>query len=161
MSEIQYVIGDATQPVGDDVRLIAHICNTEGAWGAGFTGAVSNRWDTPEKSYRNWAKKKGFPESSFGLGAIEVVQVELKVFVVNMIAQTLGWSKEFGPPIRYEALRECLRKLAKRAKIYNASVHMPRIGAGLAGGSWDVIEGIIKETLVAQGVSVTVYDLPS
>jgi O-acetyl-ADP-ribose deacetylase (regulator of RNase III) len=161
VSEIQYVIGDATRPVGKDVRVVAHICNTEGVWGAGFTGAVSNRWDTPEKSYRNWYEKKGFPTSSFGLGAIEVVQVEYTVFVANMLAETLGWSKEFGPPIRYEALSECLRKLAKRAKIYNASVHMPRIGAGLAGGSWDVIEGLIQEALVDQGVSVTVYDLPS
>jgi hypothetical protein len=36
---------------------------------------------------------------------------------------------------------------------------MPRIGVGLGGGSWPVIEGIIRETLCSKGVSVFVYDL--
>jgi O-acetyl-ADP-ribose deacetylase (regulator of RNase III) len=161
VSEIQYVVGDATHPVGDGVKFLCHVCNDMGAWGAGFVLAVSSRWGTPEKSYRLWAKSKFSPDSTFRLGAIELVQVEPMVFVANMIAQTLGWSSLQGPPIRYEALSECLHKLAQNAKIYNASVHMPRIGAGLAGGSWSKIEEIIKESLVDEGVSVTVYDLPS
>ena len=33
---------------------------------------------------------------------------------------------------------------------------MPRIGAGQSGGSWDTVEEIIRNTLVAQGVLVTV-----
>jgi O-acetyl-ADP-ribose deacetylase (regulator of RNase III) len=35
---------------------------------------------------------------------------------------------------------------------------MPRIGCGLAGGSWEEIEPIIKRTLTDQGVEVVVYD---
>jgi hypothetical protein len=35
---------------------------------------------------------------------------------------------------------------------------MPRIGCGLAGGKWEEIEPIIKETLVKAGLSITVYD---
>jgi hypothetical protein len=35
---------------------------------------------------------------------------------------------------------------------------MPRIGCGLAGGTWDKIEPLIRETLCAAGVPVTVYD---
>jgi hypothetical protein len=37
---------------------------------------------------------------------------------------------------------------------------MPRIGTGLAGGSWPVVEEIIGETLTQAGIRVTVYDLP-
>jgi hypothetical protein len=40
-----------------------------------------------------------------------------------------------------------------------ASVHMPRIGCGLAGGKWEEIEPIIERTLVAKGMTVVVYDL--
>jgi hypothetical protein len=47
--------------------------------------------------------------------------------------------------------------LARRA---GASIHMPRIGSGLAGGSWEVVEEIVEETLCRQGLRVTVYDLP-
>ncbi len=37
---------------------------------------------------------------------------------------------------------------------------MPRIGAGQSGGSWDTIEELIRDTIAAQGIPVTVYDLP-
>jgi hypothetical protein len=40
----------------------------------------------------------------------------------------------------------------------NAAVHMPRIGCGLAGGTWDKIEPLIDENLADKGVEVTVYD---
>ena len=38
---------------------------------------------------------------------------------------------------------------------------MPRIGTGEAGGSWNIVEGIIQDALVSRGIRVTVYDLPS
>jgi hypothetical protein len=35
---------------------------------------------------------------------------------------------------------------------------MPRIGTGLAGGNWAMIEPIIQQQLCNQGLDVTVYD---
>ncbi|WP_436847462.1 hypothetical protein [Streptomyces aureus] len=37
-------------------------------------------------------------------------------------------------------------------------MHMPRIGCGLAGGSWSRVEPLVTERLVRRGLSVTVYD---
>jgi hypothetical protein len=51
--------------------------------------------------------------------------------------------------------------VAAFARQQGASVHMPRIGAGLAGGKWDVISQIVEDELTAKGIPVTVYDLPS
>lgn len=65
------------------------------------------------------------------------------------------------PPVRYEAIREGLRATAVFAREQGASVHMPRIGAGLGGGRWEVISAIIEEELADQDVEVTVYDLPT
>ena len=61
-------------------------------------------------------------------------------------------------PLRDEAVRACLKSLAVRARELKASVHMPRIGCGLAVGRWEEIEPIISEELLAEGVDVTVYD---
>jgi O-acetyl-ADP-ribose deacetylase (regulator of RNase III) len=47
--------------------------------------------------------------------------------------------------------------VAARAKKAGASIHMPRIGCGLGGGTWDMIEPILLET--CEGLEVTVYDL--
>ena len=49
-------------------------------------------------------------------------------------------------------------KLAVEAKNLKASVHMPRIGCGLAGGKWEAIEPIITDELTSQGIEVSVYD---
>ncbi len=144
---ITYLTGDATKPVGDGNKIIAHVCNDVGAWGAGFVLAVSARWPQPEAAYRG---------DFVYLGESHFVDVEPDIAVANMVAQTLG-----GPhPLKYNALRCCLQEVASEAQLWRASVHMPRIGCGLAGGSWDKVEPLIQETLVAAGVEVYVYDLP-
>ena len=64
------------------------------------------------------------------------------------------------PPVRYEAIDKALDALAGHALRLDASVHMPRIGAGLAGGDWTQIEPLLLMRLCVRGVDVTVYDLP-
>jgi O-acetyl-ADP-ribose deacetylase (regulator of RNase III) len=63
-----------------------------------------------------------------------------------------------GPPVRYQAIEQCLRTLSDHALELRASVHMPRIGCGLAGGRWDRIEPLILAELCERDVSVTIYD---
>lgn len=151
---VVYLKGDATAPAADGVKIIAHICNDIGGWGAGFVLAVSKKWKAPEQDYRQWHKSG----DGFALGELRLVPVSPDTFVANMIAQR-GVKADNGiPPIRYEALRECLAKLAVQAAELKAGVHMPRIGCGLAGGSWDMVEPLIRGTLVEKGIAVFVYD---
>ena len=156
--QINYLKGDATKPQGDGPKYIVHVCNDIGAWGRGFVLALSRRWTLPERSYRNSFRRRAIPI----LGEIQLVPVEDDITVVNMIAQRGIRPSKGGPPIRYPALEGCLGKVAKHIKESGKpiSVHMPRIGAGLAGGDWEKIEQIIKDQLVSQGIEVTVYDLP-
>ena len=76
-----------------------------------------------------------------------------------MIAQH-GYGESSKPRIRYAALKNCLEKLKGFAKDKSATVHMPRIGTGFAGGNWSYISELIDEVLVRDGVAVTVYSLP-
>ena len=156
MSSIRYVKGDATQPQAKGNRIIAHICNDLGGWGKGFVLAVSKRWPEPEAAYRSWHKDRS--KNAFSLGAVQLIQVEPYIWVANMVAQHGMKTGSKGSPIRYEAVRLCLAKVAAQASELVASVHMPRIGCGLAGGRWEDIEPIIDEELVSKGIEVTVYD---
>jgi O-acetyl-ADP-ribose deacetylase (regulator of RNase III) len=153
--EIHYCIGDATAPSAPGNKIIAHICNDVGGWGKGFVAALSRRWPQPAEAYREWFRQG----QGFELGAVQFVPVAPDIWVANMIAQHGLKPEKDIPPIRYEALRTCLRKVADKAKEWQASVHMPRIGCGLAGGEWSRIEPILIETLCQQGIEVTVYDL--
>jgi O-acetyl-ADP-ribose deacetylase (regulator of RNase III) len=153
---IQYVQGDATAPPGKGAKLLAHICNDRGKWGKGFVLALSRRWPEPEAAYRDWYRSRG--QNDFALGAVQFVQVRPDLCVANMVAQEGMTAKAGVPPIRYAALEQCLSKLAAKARELNASVHMPRIGCGLAGGKWEEIEPLLVKTLGESGVPVTVYD---
>ncbi|WP_405553791.1 macro domain-containing protein [Streptomyces canus] len=156
MGEITYIRGDATAPSVKGTKLIAHVCNDIGGWGKGFVVAVSRRWPEPEAAYRAWHRRRA--SNDFGLGAVQFVQVEPYVWVANMVGQRGIRSGSKGVPVRYEAIDAALGRLADKALDLNASVHMPRIGCGLAGGTWSRVEPLIKERLVKRGVAVTVYD---
>lgn len=155
MKTLSYLNGDATNPQAEGNKIIAHICNDIGGWGKGFVLAISKKWNTPEKEYRNWFKT----DVNFNLGEIQLVNVETEIWIANMIGQHKIITNSKGiPPIRYRAVEECLEKLSNEALKLNASVHMPRIGCGLAGGKWEEIEPIINRSLLKNNVEVYVYD---
>jgi O-acetyl-ADP-ribose deacetylase (regulator of RNase III) len=156
MAEITYVRGDATVPSVKGVKVIAHVCNDIGGWGKGFVLALSRRWPQPETAYRAWHRERA--SNDFGLGAVQYVQVEPYVWVANMVGQRGVRTGSKGVPVRYEAIDAALARLADRAAELGASVHMPRIGCGLAGGTWSRIEPLVTERLTGRGIAVTVYD---
>ncbi|MFD8631558.1 macro domain-containing protein [Streptomyces sp. NPDC059533] len=156
MKPLRIIAGDATSPQAKGPKIIAHVCNDLGGWGKGFVLAVSKRWPEPEKAFRTW--HRGRSGNDFGLGAVQLVRVKPDVWVANMVGQRGMRTGSGGPPIRYDAVERCLIALAGHAAELGASVHMPRIGCGLAGGTWTRIEPLINERLCAQDVEVTVYD---
>lgn len=152
--KIRYLKGDATNPQTDGKKIIVHICNDIGAWGKGFVLAISKRWTKPEQEYRKWIKEGG----NFGLGEVQFVTVDSDITIANMIGQRGIRSSKQSVPIRYESVNDCLQKVGEKAVEIGASVHMPRIGCGLAGGKWELIEPLINVTLVDKGIDVFVYD---
>lgn len=154
---INYVSGDATSPIGDGPKIIVHVCNDIGGWGRGFVVALSKRWPEPEQRYRAW--HRGEEDISFALGEVQFVEVAVNIWVANLIGQRDVRTVGGIPPVRYNAIRNGLKKVAAEAARLNASVHMPRIGCGLAGGKWEEVGKIVEEEFVARDVPVTVYDL--
>ena len=154
--KITYQQGDATQP--EQQSIIVHVCNNAGGWGSGFVVALSNTDKTPETDYRTWAKNgkqsTGIP---FELGQIQLTRHQDNL-AINMVAQDN--LSGIRPPIRYEALRECLEQVAFIARKTGLPVVGPKFGAGIAGGDWKHIEEIINDTLIANDVPVTIYTLP-
>lgn len=150
-TSITYITGDATNP--PPPAIIAHICNNKGGWGAGFTGALSSRWPSLKEQYKLTLRQR-----NQGLGDAQFIFAQSNIIIANMIAQD-GYSRPGRAAIDYGALQLCLSQLCKIAQRYPAyGVHMPRIGTGLAGGDWTVIEPMIVRELCEKGVQVTVYD---
>jgi O-acetyl-ADP-ribose deacetylase (regulator of RNase III) len=157
VNKIRYLKGDATKARGSGKRVIAFIINDKGrSWGAGFAYTVQKKWPFVLDEFQHWVEHN---RSEFTLGNIHISRVEPALTIFKMVAQH-GYGESPTPRIRYGALEACLRKLAEEAMAQKASVHMPRIGCGQAGGSWWVISELLEDTLLKKGIEVTVYDLP-
>ena len=160
MAKIHYVIGDATKPIVRDGEnsLIVHCCNTLGAWGAGFVVPLGKRYPLAKKSYLTYVR-----DNNVRLGDVDEVKVDDNLYVENLFGQNFLRKGPNGEiPCNYDAIQMGFLRIMinwhdKKEKY---SIHMPRIGCGLAGGDWKVIEYIIKETFIRMAkVDVYVYDL--
>lgn len=155
---IRYVTGDCLQPHGSDSQIIAHVVNDSAyRWGGGFALAVKKKYPEVQEDFLNWV---GRDRSKLKLGTSRLARAGHGLWVYSMVAQR-GYGPSDIPRIRYQPLVECLRRLGEIALEMDASVHMPRIGCGQAGGDWKVVEELIDDALSVRAVQVSVYDLPS
>nr|QBK93094.1 MAG: hypothetical protein LCPAC403_02280 [Pithovirus LCPAC403] len=153
--KLVYLKGDATYPEKylerkDEIKVIIHVCNDIDKWGRGFVLALSKRWSKPKISFHSMKKE---------LGTISICPIEqTNICVVNMMAQRGIYKQNGIEPIRYGALETCLKEVAKTFKDYvsKVSIHLPRIGCGLAGGNWGIVQGLIEKNLVEKGYTVCV-----
>ena len=90
--------------------------------------------------------------AAFRLGAAQIVPVMMGQSGIKAGAAKI-------PPVRYAAIVEALEQVAGRAQADGKSIHMPRIGDGLAGGDWSRIETILVSLVERHGVSIYVYTL--
>lgn len=152
--KIEYVKGDATKPIGEGTKIIAHCCNNIGAWGSGFVTAISKKWSKPEKEYRSL--------QNYVLGDVQLVEVELDITIANIIGQNGVRSSTNPVPVRYDALEKGLLYIKMMMDLgnglFDTSLHMPKMGSGLAGGDWNKVEEIVNKVFGDSEYKVYVYD---
>jgi hypothetical protein len=149
------VVGNALHPRGDGPYMILHLVNDKTPnWGGPFAQGLKQQWPQAQVGFKGWATRENLL-----LGKVHVVDVAPDTAVATMVAQK-GYGTSSRPRIRYGALRQALAEVAAIAAKRGATVHMPRIGAGQAGGDWTIIRELVDEALVRHGVNVTTYTLP-
>jgi len=157
-TEITTVHGDATQPRGHGLQLIVHLVNDRTPnWGGAFARALRQRYPEAQEDFRSWVRED---PHRLVLGAVHIGETTDEVHVATMVAQR-GYGPSASPRIRYGALKQCLDAVGEYACANEASVHMPRIGAGQAGGRWEIIRELVEESLTRRGTDVTVYVPPN
>lgn len=160
MKEITYIIGDATQPAirKGEYSVICHCCNTLGAWGRGFVIPLGNRFPNAKLNYQKFIKSTPADKR---LGQVSCEKVSSNIIVANIMGQERIYKTKDGKiPLDYDALRKGFEGVIDRMKLTNVpfTIHMPRIGCGLAGGDWNIVENIIKEVFGEKDIEVFVYD---
>lgn len=160
---IEWVTADITD-LGDGVEpvVIAHVVSDAArAWSRqGVAAALARSFPQAAAAYRSWTIAS---PDNLQLGHTHELAQDLAgrpVTIVSMVAQQ-GYGPATATRLNYSGLRECLARVAVVADRRGAAVHLPRIGAGQAGGRWDLIEAIIVDELSDHGVAVSVHTLPS
>ena len=154
-NRIQPKGGDATDPrETGGYRIIAHLVNDKTPnWGGAFARVVKKKWGSAQTDFEQWARSNN---SNLALGKLRLFEVADQLALATMVAQH-GYGESAKPRIRYGALKTALDQLAEIALTRNATIHMPKIGSGQAGGNWDIISELIEDALCDRGVEVFVY----
>lgn len=159
---VDFVTGDIAEAAdGDAPVVIAHVVpDSTHAWSRfGAGGALGRAFPHAAAAYRAWVLTD---PSRRNLGAVHfsVVPTRPEVTVASVVAQA-GFGQSTRLRLDYTALERALAVVGEHAAAGAATVHVPRLGAGQAGGRWDLIEAALRRQLVDRGVSVVVHTLPS
>lgn len=136
-------------------NIIAHQVNAQGKFGAGIAAQIRKKYPIAYERYMQLSEHYS-EDRKMLLGKTQIVKVEENKYIANIFGQlTYGRT---GIHTDYTALKMGLSELKLRAKKHNKSVAIPRfIGAGLGGGSSELILKIIDEIFSDYGV--TLYEL--
>ena len=151
-------------------HVIAHGCNCLSAMGAGLAPQMAKAFGCDkfemELQGANIGKLGNIDYQTFVLGEKTIWSLEdcknnrdePELIVVNAYTQYKygrNHSDGVSRPIDYEALSLCMRKMNTVFK--GMHIGLPQIGAGLAGGDWNRIKGIIIEELIDCRVTVVIF----
>jgi len=135
--QIEYVKGNLLQT---EVKHIIHGCNSHGIMGSGVAKSIRDKYPDAYKDYNNAYNSYGLE-----LGDVIVsVQDDGKV-IHNAITQRDYGRNSSRVYVSYWAIAEVFRKINQWG---TKEVALPKIGAGLANGDWNVISAIIENTLI-------------
>lgn len=152
--KVLYKKGDVTEA---EEKMILHGCNAQGVMGAGVAKTIREKFPEVFNVYATICSRyaEDDDEASLMGDVIFVIDPSKNRTIANGITQ---FGMGAGRQIDYDAIYEvmCLVNSYCERKSIEA-VAMPRIGAGLGGGNWRIIETIIEET--AKAYQPVVYDL--
>ncbi|WP_290472954.1 ImmA/IrrE family metallo-endopeptidase [Leifsonia sp. 71-9] len=158
---LSYVTGDLLTELDTRSPIIfAHVVSdSTRSWSRyGAAAALARAYPDFPGAYRAWTIADA---SNLALGNVHFVQRQDsggQVGIASIVAQE-GYGPGKATRLRYDALEQGLTQVAEIAGREGAKVHVPRIGAGQAGGRWDIIETIIRKTLTVRDVDVIVHTL--
>ena len=170
----QEVDGDLIElALAGNFDVISHGCNCHCVMGAGIAPKMAtsfgcdefkmennnscgdvNKLGTIDYELKLVHDKVAYSEKSENLMLNKNLEYK-RLYVVNSYTQFGFGSKSKKPPVDYEAIRLCLRKINSIFEGFH--IGLPQIGCGLAGGDWDIVKKIIQEELIDCNVTVVIF----
>ncbi len=138
-------------------KIIVHGVNCLGVMGAGVALSLKLKYPELEPNYKAYCKTwEG--DSPNLLGEVFPFLANDGILILNMFTQAKV-SSHGDKMVSYDALYDGFIKVSEFCVNNDvSSISIPKIGAGLGGGRWSIIEKIIEET-VDPSITVNVWVL--
>lgn len=152
---IKYIKGDliALTKQGQ-FNVIAHGCNCFCLMGAGIAKQIKQEF--PNAYQLDCNTVKGDRKK---LGKINYVfDYKSNTWIINAYTQFNIANKNNTVTVDYEAVRSCMKEIKFCFGREERKFGFPLIGAGLAGGDWNIISTIIEEEMNGEDVTIVIYD---
>ena len=134
--------------------LICHQTNCVGVMGGGVALAIRNKWPTVYNEYKKECKLF-LSNPQYLMGHIQDIIVNDKVVIVNCFGQLYPGN---GLMTDYTAWNRILDKLRDLHSYYNMPINIPyKIGCGLAGGDWNIMEKKFKDMFEHSSIECIVH----
>lgn len=146
------VKGDLLQLFAEDqFDVIIHGCNCMCVMGAGIAKTIKTIY--PEAYKADLSTTKG-DRSKLGTISFAEVKVEGKLLIIVNAYTQYHWRGR-GVKADYDAIRNAFKMI--QCEFSGKRIAYPAIGAGLAGGNWELISGIINEELKGEDHTFVEY----
>lgn len=115
--------------------IILHGCNAQGVMGSGAALAVKLAYPGAYQEYL---------DGSMSLGSISRYWANDDLMIINGITQEY-YGRDGKQYVNYKAICDVFTQAVSMGRLYVFTLNFPKIGAGLGGGDWGIIEQLIND----------------
>jgi O-acetyl-ADP-ribose deacetylase (regulator of RNase III) len=156
-NRIEYRKGDLFSYVPGYHTILAHGVNCQGVMGSGVAKTFKEKYPRAFDDYLHFLKGYKDNYSYAPLGEVCFTDGWPNLTLASMFTPEF-YGKDGKKYMSYEAFFNSFRRVADHFE--ESTIVMPKIGAGLGGGDWDIIEGLINIILETRPkVNVIVFEL--
>lgn len=138
-----------------ETGIICSGVNCQGVMGSGLVLPIKEKWPIVYKMYKSYCDSFKYTDKSELVGQTQVTEVSDNLYVANCFTQ-LTFGRELNTKYAsLGAIEESLANVLSFAQVHNIkSIHLPKIGCGLGGLSWeDEVEPIVRK-LIKEDLSI-------
>lgn len=143
----KYIVGDITKT---ELKYIAHGCNCQNKMESGVAKDLYEAFPEVKQNYHRYFDRYGY------LGEVHEAYSDSRLSILNCFTQKY-YGYDGKKYVNYAAVVKCFEKLANLIPM-GEKLAIPKIGCGLAGGDWNIVEQLINDT-VGDDLEIWVYEL--
>ena len=131
-----------------ELKYIAHGVNCKNRMGSGVAKVLFDKYPDVKTEYHKFCKNLSFSPLNY----VQSINCNDKVVFNCFTQENYGYDgKRY---VNYGAIVKCFTNLVERGI---TKLAIPKIGCGLAGGDWNIVEQLINDT-VGENIEIWVYD---